>query len=163
MAFYERAVATAAKVFAGVRDDQLAAPTPCAAWDVRAVGNHLIAGTWRIAGGEPAEGLDYMDGDRARAYRDASAASLDALRQAGDGARLLPQALLGTVVHGWDLAKATGQNTAIDADLAGAAFEVARAFVTDELRERGLFGPVVPLGDDAPVHERLVAFLGRRP
>ena len=54
------------------------APTPCTEWDVRALGNHLIAGAWRIAGGEPeaVAGRDHMAGDRVAAYREATDASL---------------------------------------------------------------------------------------
>jgi len=163
LAFYERAVASTARAVAAVRDDQLGFPTPCSAWDVRTLGNHLIKATWTFAGVETAEG-DWMAGDRAGAFGDAAAASVAAFGSEGGGScDALPYALLDTVVHGWDLARATGHNPAIDADLAGATFEVAKGVVTDELRARGSFGPPVEVGDDAPVHERLVAFLGRRP
>lgn len=40
----ERAHAATGAVFDGVRDDQWALPTPCAAWDVRALANHLVGG-----------------------------------------------------------------------------------------------------------------------
>lgn len=39
-----RAHAATAAVFDGVKDDQWALPTPCAAWDVRALANHMVGG-----------------------------------------------------------------------------------------------------------------------
>ncbi|MGH9223964.1 MAG: TIGR03086 family metal-binding protein [Acidimicrobiales bacterium] len=161
---YERALTATSKVVVGVRDDQLAAPTPCAGWDVRTVGNHLIGRMWLVSRtvGDPP---DYMARDRDAAFESAAGASLAIFRLPGkpDPTKDLAFALLETVVHGWDLAKSTGQNPAIEADVAGATFEVAKAVVTDELRAGGEFGPAVEVGDDAPVHERLVAFLGRNP
>jgi len=68
------------------------------------------------------------------------------------------------LVHGWDLAKATGQDTAIDTTLATAAYEEMTAALDASSRGAGLpFGAEVECSPDAPVHERLVAFLGRHP
>ena len=177
LAFYQRAVVSTGKAVAGVRDDQLGETTPCAEWDVRAVGNHIIGGSWMFAGRLGGRGdEDYMAGDRVGAFREATAASVGAFARPGaleelvelpvgtmPGEAALSFALLDMVVHGWDLATATGQNTAIEVDLAGAAFEVAKRFVGDGVRGSGVFGPPLAIGDGAPVHERLVAFLGRTP
>lgn len=62
------------------------------------------------------------------------------------------------VVHGWDVATATGGTVDIPAELATdyrARFEP----VADQVRAAGLLGPETPSGDD-PV-ERLLAFCGR--
>jgi len=65
-------------------------------------------------------------------------------------------------VHGWDLAKATGQETSIDPPLAEYALAFAQGFVSDQMRPR-VYGSSNPVPDDAPAGDRLVAFVGRNP
>src|SRR4051794_41656148 len=52
---------------------------------------------------------------------------------------------LDIVVHGWDLARATGQDTAIDPDLAAEALDISEGLLSPELRDTGVFGPAIPL------------------
>ncbi|MFE2553562.1 TIGR03086 family metal-binding protein [Streptomyces sp. NPDC059355] len=67
------------------------------------------------------------------------------------------------VVHGWDLARATGQEYTPD----HAALRVSHAFLLqaaeDEGRGGGAFGAVVPVPDDAPLIDRAVGLSGRDP
>jgi uncharacterized protein (TIGR03086 family) len=64
-------------------------------------------------------------------------------------------------VHGWDVARATGQRRRIPEDLAVRLYDVARAVVTPD--ERGSrFGPVMDVPPSAPTSTRLLAHLGRR-
>jgi uncharacterized protein (TIGR03086 family) len=184
----ENAVVATEKVVAGVSPDQLGAPTPCSDWDVRALLNHLVA-TLRefdarfherelsddlgAPGGLPAK--DLLGDDPLTAYRDAAEALLDSVRPAGalerkyptpvgelPGSLLAEAAVLDVVVHGWDLARATGQDTGIDPPLAEHALAFAQGFVSDQMRPR-VFGSNNPVPDDAPVGDRLVAFVGRNP
>jgi uncharacterized protein (TIGR03086 family) len=68
-----------------------------------------------------------------------------------------------TLVHGWDLAKATGQPTDIKPDLCAIAWDNVRG-VNDDLRGAGRpFGPAVDVPGDASATDRLVAWLGRQP
>ncbi|MEV5330267.1 hypothetical protein AB0K67_39670 [Nonomuraea sp. NPDC052634] len=76
-------------------------------------------------------------------------------------------------LHGWDLARATGQDDTIDPD------DVARhwAALTDippDLMEKyrtpgafgpgvEVFGPEVPVAQDASPQDRLLGFIGRDP
>ena len=70
---------------------------------------------------------------------------------------------LDILVHGWDLAKATGQPADLDGRLAAHVLGfAAQALATPESRA-GRIGPAVPVAADAPVTSRLVAFLGRHP
>lgn len=77
------------------------------------------------------------------------------------------QQISDLVVHGWDIAKATGQPTALDPELGQASLAWARENLLPELRgdEGGgyAFGPEVPVPDTAPLHDRLAAFFGRDP
>jgi uncharacterized protein (TIGR03086 family) len=69
------------------------------------------------------------------------------------------------VLHGWDLARATGQPYAVDPVSAAAVLEFAAETAQPEqahLRE-GLFGPVVPVPADAPVFDRALGLAGRDP
>ena len=67
------------------------------------------------------------------------------------------------IVHGWDLAKATGQPTEIEPDLCAVAWQQC-AGIDDSLRgPRRPFGPPVIVSPDASATDRLVAWLGRQP
>jgi uncharacterized protein (TIGR03086 family) len=185
---FEGAVASTAEIVKSAPAGQMGAPTPCADWDARALLNHVIGTLWLAQGlfsDQPPRypmapgGLppaDLAGDDPAAAYAEASAAAL-AAAGAGDAlVRVHPTPLgempgpglagfttLDILVHGWDLAVATGQ----PADLAGrlAAHVLgfaAQALATPESRA-GRIGPAVPAAADAPVTSRLMAFLGRRP
>src|SRR6266545_1406168 len=76
-------------------------------------------------------------------------------RASGGGSRDL-------VVHGWDLAKATGQPTELDPELGQLALDWGRENLRPEFRGRD-FGPEVPVAEDAGLHERLAGLFGRDP
>jgi uncharacterized protein (TIGR03086 family) len=174
------------QVVDGVASDQLGLPTPCTEWDVRGLLNHLL-GTLslgeallsdtapRVAvapGGLPA--VDLIGDDLGKAYR----AGVDRLLLAAGGDALqrthatplgeMPGAVLGgfttldVLVHGWDLAVATGQQPAFDDRLAEQVLAFAYQAVTEQTRAPRI-GPPVAVPDDAPVTDRLVAHLGRQP
>jgi uncharacterized protein (TIGR03086 family) len=109
------------------------------------------------------------------AFAGASEKTLAAWRRRGvDGTVTLPIgpevpaaaaagiASLDCLVHGWDLAKATGQDATLDPALAEAALVISRQIVTPEIRPAA-FAPAVEVGAAASPTDRLVAFLGRQP
>ncbi len=66
------------------------------------------------------------------------------------------------VLHGWDLSRATGQAYEVDP----ASVEACLEFVAATARPEGvpgLFGPPVPVPEDAPVLHRLLGLSGRDP
>ena len=69
---------------------------------------------------------------------------------------------LDVLIHGWDLAKATGQDTPLDPELVDACFEVVNPQI-DLLKGSGMFGTQVDVPADADPQTRLLAMLGRRP
>jgi hypothetical protein len=79
----------------------------------------------------------------------------------------MPAAVVGLValdeliVHGWDIAVATGQTY----EPPSREIAAATAFVTsfDAPRDGTLFGPVVPVADDATQLDRLLGQTGRDP
>ena len=65
------------------------------------------------------------------------------------------------VVHGWDLARASGLDEDLDPEDIARVSEQAAAF-GDMLRSPQAFGPEVVVSADADEQARLLAFLGRR-
>jgi len=184
---FGHAITSTAAIVKTVRPDQAGAPTPCTEWDVRALLSHVIGTLWladalftgqaprypMAPGGLPA--ADPGGDDPVAAYAEASAAALaaagagDALTRVhatplGDmpGPVLAGFTTLDITVHGWDLARATGQPADLDGRLAAHVLGFAEQAVTPDTRAPRI-GPAVPVPDDAPVTQRLVAFLGRQP
>ncbi|MCX4960120.1 TIGR03086 family metal-binding protein [Streptomyces virginiae] len=67
------------------------------------------------------------------------------------------------VVHGWDLARATGQDYTPDPAAVRASHAFLPAAAAQGDRGGGIFGPVVPVPDDAPLLDRAVGLSGRDP
>ena len=69
------------------------------------------------------------------------------------------------VMHGWDLARATGQDFHCDDASAAAVLEFTAQSAGPEFaaQREGLFGPVVPVAEDAPPLHRALGFAGRDP
>lgn len=180
------ATRTVADVVRHVRDEQLGDPTPCPAYTVADLLDHIdgLARAFTAAAvKQPVPGPPDVDGSRlGDGWRERIAERLDTLAQAwrdpaawtgetAAGGVDLPGEQAGqvavneVVTHGWDLAVATGQEYAVD----DASVAAAEAFVglfsgpgTEDMRD-GLFGPEVTPPPDATPLERLVAMAGRVP
>jgi uncharacterized protein (TIGR03086 family) len=180
---HRQALDATGRTVAGIRPDQLAAPTPAGDWDVRALLNHVVAGNlWagELAAGKTIDEVgDRLDGD---VLGDDPSAAYDASAKVAGDAFAAPGALdapcavsygpvpgsvyaghrfLDVLIHGWDLAVATGQDTSLDPALVDALLEVIEPQV-DLLRASGAFGPAVETPPDADAQTRLLATLGRR-
>jgi uncharacterized protein (TIGR03086 family) len=178
----DAAIAQARPVIAAVGPADLAAPTPCAEWDLRALLGHLAGRailSERAAGGiavteMPGAAGDLLGSDAAASLPALLDASASAWREAGLDQQCvtplgpMPAAALVTFqaqdvfVHAWDIARTLGVDAAFDASLTEAMLALHRQTISDELRA-AFFAPVVPVPDDAPALDRLVGFLGRRP
>ena len=163
----------------GVSADQLANATPCREWDVRALLAHtlsVVSGLSAAAAGSVPAPLHLDEGDIAGQFRALADASLAAWQAPGvldremdGGAGAMPGAsyasinTLDTLVHAWDLARATGQDAAVPDALAEHVLGICQAVVTPEARQFAGFDPAVDLPAGAGPTDRLVAFLGRQP
>ena len=176
----DRALAATGAVVAGIGAAQWSAPTPCTELDVRAVVNHLVSGNLLFAAlvrGEPwpARGADHLGGDPLTAFQQA-AVQLQAAFAApgvleliytapfgtGPGAALLHVRIVEALVHGWDLARATGQQAAFPDDVAERALAAAKQQLISRPEGTGApFGAEVPVAEDAPAIDRLAGFLGQ--
>ncbi|MEV8332602.1 TIGR03086 family metal-binding protein [Streptomyces niveus] len=174
----------------GVDDKHLAAPTPCPDYTVRELLGHLAGLTlaFRDAGKKelgattdtaPTDSLPQLDD----AWRTVLPQQLDGLAAAWRspdawqgftraGGVDLPGEVAGIValnelvVHGWDLARSTGQVYEVDRASLEATLSflepVAASAETGEAPE-GLFGPPVAVPADAPLLDRVIGLSGRRP
>ena len=182
---HQRAMAQTGTIVAAVQPGQLALPTPCAEYDVRTLLSHIVGGLNRIAimgeGGDALAVVPRADGVPGDGWQAAYAAARARVTAAwADDARLdaLVEVPWGKVpgriavsgyvqeilTHGWDLARATGQPTELDPELASWVLAVARRILPPEPRGGEIpFGPVVPVPPEAGVYAQLAAWLGRQP
>ncbi|AUG77069.1 hypothetical protein CFP65_2228 [Kitasatospora sp. MMS16-BH015] len=182
---YQAALDQLEKLVATITPEQLSLPTPCSEYDLRALLSHVIGGIHRIAyvgegghAGDVVAATGEIADDawpavltRARARVTAAWADdarLDAVAVApwGEvpGRAALGGYVMEAVTHTWDIARATGQEAALDDTLAEAALAVAKFVLPAERRGDDVpFGPVQPIADDAPAYHQLAAWLGRRP
>ena len=169
---------------AAVRPDQWAAPTPCNEWDVRTLVNHIVSGNlWaaELATGRTIEDVgDRLDGDvlgedPVAEYRISEELAAAAFHRPGaleqpcavsygpvPGEIYCGHRVLDVLIHGWDVAKATGQDATLPPELVDACIEIVTP-QAELLAASGMFetGVEAPTGADAQTH--LLALLGRRP
>lgn len=174
---HQRAQDAFASVLANVRQDQLGDPTPCTDWTVRQLVEHVVAGNTRMAGGAaaPADQGEGKVDDLIAAHAE-SAGAAQARFAAPDGLTRMMDMPFGSVpgavviglrttdaiVHAWDLARATGQPTDVDAGLAEAMLAVSRERIQPGFRGEGRpFAAEQPCDSNRPAADRLAAFLGR--
>ncbi|WP_194236046.1 TIGR03086 family metal-binding protein [Streptomyces acidicola] len=183
-----RASETAVDIVRGIGPDAFDGCTPCPELKVGALLNHLIffTGVRGHAAGlkqppqtpnEVAEGHDFTaEPDWAEAYAARSAATAAvwsapeawAGETALTGSGRMPARFIGGIVlgewllHGWDLAVATGQKLNVDDELAAALYEDI-ADKAEMARQYGVFGPEVGVPPTAPLFDRALGLAGRDP
>jgi uncharacterized protein (TIGR03086 family) len=160
-----------------VPDDKWGEPTPCTEWDARALVEHVIGFheflLIRPLGARAHRPKDGSPADRWRATSEALFAALgeegalDRETALPGGGTSKPRTILAAltndvVAHTWDLARATGVDTDPDPELVARAWEIASA---DKSFGGGddMFNASVPVPEDAPVLDKLVALYGRDP
>ena len=165
----------------GVAPDGWDADAPCEGWVARDVVRHLVEWVpWFVSegSGHSVTITADVDTDPAAAWgqlRDQFQALLDrpeAESEMFEAEMFGPAMPLGVAaerfvtsdvfVHVWDLAKATGQDTSLDADYAAAMYE-GMLPMDEMLRQSGHFAPRVDVPDDADPVTKLIAFTGRTP
>jgi uncharacterized protein (TIGR03086 family) len=173
------------QVVGAVTADQWGKPTPCPDWTVRQLLDHLVGGNRtaaRVLRGEaPAPGAagrgeDQLGSDPVAAFRTSADELLAALRAPGvlDRPHTLPAGTLPgravvhlrtveALVHGWDLARATGRRLAFPDELVEQELAFSRDLLGRLPEGRRPFGATRAVADDAPAIDRLAALLGRDP
>jgi uncharacterized protein (TIGR03086 family) len=181
-----RACASTGSILGNVTREQLALPTPCSDWPVHDLINHIVGATRFFADlaewGSSPEGQEwpsFADGDFASSFGEQANRAIAAFSAPGamerimvlpteptPGARCIQVATGEIFVHGWDLARATGQAMPADGGVAGALLSSAWLMsLCDEVRNDGTspFAAELAIPAEAPAADRLVGFLGRDP
>jgi len=180
---HARALDRTRRAVAGITDEQWDAKSDCADWSVRELVNHVVTGNYWAA--ELGAGLtieevgDRLDGDvlgtdPVRVYDDSALVAAAVFRAAGameapcavsygpvPGSVYCGHRLLDVLVHGWDVASSTGQDTALDDDLVEACLEVLEPQY-DMLAGSGMFGTLIEVPASAGRQSQLLGMLGRR-
>ncbi|MEV7179434.1 TIGR03086 family metal-binding protein [Kitasatospora sp. NPDC093679] len=178
------AAAEAARIARGVCPEHLDGPTPCTDFDTRALVNHWVLYTshgleHRALRTPLPEDLVARDFTTDAAWAAAYAAQLDrAVGAWADPAVWEGEVDLGgtpvpaetiakmlikeMVLHGWDVARATGTEVEVPDDLAELVLTVVEENA-ELYRQFGGFADPVPLPADAPLFHRALAASGRDP
>jgi uncharacterized protein (TIGR03086 family) len=180
-----RAAATeTAKVARAVTREQLSGPTPDTEWDVRTLANHLVLWTGynfelRARGESASEELQQRDFTAAPDWAQDYSAQLDrALAAWSDpavwegeikmGDSSMPAAsvagmmLLELVLHGWELAVATGQEFRVPGMVDAATLGLVEEY-GEMYRQYQGFAEPLPVAPDTAMFERALALSGRDP
>jgi uncharacterized protein (TIGR03086 family) len=178
------AAAQAARVVNGVRSGQLSAPTPCTEWDLRTLLNHTILWTAYSAerralgekvpdeimsrdfAAEPGYAAEYAAQlDKAvAAWSDPAIwqRDLDVMGSPMPAADVAAMLIMEMVLHGWDVAKASGQDYACRDDVAAAVHQAVAASA-EMFRQYQGFAEPVPVPGSASLLDRALALSGRDP
>src|SRR5437588_4816174 len=180
---HERALEHTGRYVTSVKDGQWHDPTPDEEWDVRTLVNHVVSGNVWVAplvegktigevgsrydgdllGRDPVAAYDQSAKEAAAAFNAPGAMAAPCAVSYGPvpGEVYVGHRFIDVLIHGWDLAKATGQDTTLPADLVEAAFEVVEP-QRDLLAASGMFGSDVKVPEGADRQTQLLAELGRR-
>lgn len=177
----EAALASTRTVLAGVVPAQLDDPTPCSNWSVRDLINHIVGAQGYFVsivdgtGSDDSE-PDFAAGDFLATYDGAAATTMAAFVRPGvmettfdlafgptPGSALMNIATTDAFQHGWDLARATGQDVNLDPALAAQLLDGLHTTLPDAARNEAgdPFGPRQEAPAGASPADQLAAFLGR--
>lgn len=176
---YARRASAFAEKVAAVSEDQWTAPSPCEGWTARDVVGHVVDSQGRFLGFVGREMGEHpsVDDDPEGAVRAVTSRIQQDLEDPERAAETF-EGFMGTqafetavdrflaadlVIHGWDLARATGQDDTIPAQDLAEMQEAVQQFPEEAMRSPGAFGPVVAVADDASDQDKLMGFLGRQP
>ena len=176
-----------AAIVGNIGEEQLSGPTPLERTNVADLLAHVLGLTIafrdaaaKISGPTTADPAPADGADLPTDWRYSTLQRLSELAQAwrapeawqGDtvaGGLSMPAEQAGAVVnnelviHGWDLAVATDQPFAVAAENLEASWEFVVNTPDNPDAREGLFGPRLPIADDAPLLDRTLAYAGRDP
>jgi len=158
--------------------------TPCVEWNVQSLVNHAIAVqnfAFTVLGPGTPDPASMGNVDHPLPSEGAEAALISITDQAlatlkemdfeavvetpfgaMPGGQFIMVPITDMIVHTWDIAKATGQNTTLDAGLAELGYNVL-VNVAEGGRANGAFGPEVTVPTSASFQDRMLGLSGRQP
>ncbi|MFE3289937.1 TIGR03086 family metal-binding protein [Rhodococcus sp. NPDC059234] len=182
------AVQAGVAVVKGATESDLARPTPCAEWDLRALLDHMTVqhngfaaaarglggdpAVWRTGGERPDPIADYLDSADAvlAAFAESGVSERDFLLPEIHSSATFPGAvaigfhLVDYVVHGWDVARALGLAFDPGSEVTAAALHIAERVPSGPARlvSGSAFAPVLPAAGGSAL-DRTLRLLGRSP
>lgn len=167
---YRRASEWTGEKVAGAMN-RLDARTPCDEWDVRALLNHMLDTQRYFVGSARGEDVSppspnppaLISDDPRVDFESSRHDMLEVFGEPGVIDKTGPSlgiAFGDQLLHGWDLARATHQDSTMPEGLAEAAYSMIHGRFTDEQR-KGLFKPAIDVPDDATPQDKLLAYTGR--
>jgi uncharacterized protein (TIGR03086 family) len=153
--------------------EKLDAATPCDDWDVRALMNHMLDTQNYFVGNARGEDVsppspqppELLGDDPEADFEHARARTLSTFGEDGVVERTGPSlgiAFSDQLLHGWDLAQATGQDATMPEGLPEAAYEMIHGRFTEDQR-KGIFKPEVAVAPNVTAQDKLLAYTGRDP
>ena len=181
---YQGAVKEISTAMAAVTASQLTSSTPCSEWNVQSLINHALAVQGfanAVLSGSAVDPSTMGDVDHPlpsegaeaalKAITDTTLATLKSIDLGATvktpfgempGAQFIMVPITDMIVHTWDIAKATGQNTNLDRGLCELGFNVL-GHVAEGGRQNGAFGPEVSVSETASFQDRMLGLSGRTP
>jgi uncharacterized protein (TIGR03086 family) len=179
---HARAIGATTKVVAGVAPDQWDARIETAGTTVRMLVGHMVGESSQvesILAGRPVEPYrgaavaELLGDDPLAAWERATGSAVEAFRRPGAleaTCPVVPSApvrgddycgnrFVDVLVHGWEVANATGQDTRLDPELAGAARAVIEPSIL-KLRADGIIKDAILVPEGASEQTRLLAYFG---
>ena len=181
---YEGAVQAMLPILRGVQQGQLSTATPCTEWNVQQLIKHniLVAQFFNslLTSGEAVDpfavGGDLPEEGAQDAFVAGTNKVLEVIKTPGLLEKMLDETPFGPMtagqllmfpfgdilIHKWDLAKATGQDTAMDSSMADVVYKIYGPMM-EGMREHGLFGTEVAVPANASDRDKLLGLCGRTP
>ena len=186
---YEAAAQGFRATLSGIKSDQMSNATPCSEWNVQAVINHNVLVTGFAYGMltenitvNPTEVKGPLPAEGAVAALDAGVARILELVKASGSAdkqiktpfgemtrgQCLMAPFMDLLVHTWDLAKGTGQNTTLESGLVEVCFAAWEPQIGGVRGIEGgdghpLIGQAVSVPGNASTQDKLIGMMGRQP
>jgi uncharacterized protein (TIGR03086 family) len=153
--------------------ENLDAPSVCDGWDVRTLLNHILetqryftsSAQGKEASPPSADPPELLASDPAAQFADTREETLRVFGEDGVIEKTGPAlgiAFSDMLLHGWDVAKSSGQDATMPDGLPETAYSMIHGKFTEEQR-KGIFDPEIPGYDDAPPQDKLLAYTGRDP
>jgi uncharacterized protein (TIGR03086 family) len=171
----EAALAVIQPILRGLTSEDRPKATPCTEFTCHELAEHLFGSLTGLGAMAGATVVNPEEGSLENRVSVMAAQVIDAWRTVdldgtvpGPGGSRMPASIgavilpIELVLHGWDLAQASGQHVHISDELVDYVRGLAETVVPDG-RGRGAFAAEVTAADDAPAVDRLAAYTGRTP
>ena len=179
--YFVRASAFFGEQVRSVGDEEWELPTPCSDWDVQTLVAHVVVGDSQIPllfAGEPVALVEefnptVLGPNKLASWRGTALAAIRSFAEPGAlqkryahpvgnvrGRTIIGFRISDSLVHGWDLAKALGEDVILDPELCEYCLDFWFPMAST-LASSGFYAPARMPADDADVGARLLALLGR--